>query len=413
MASTSSLGNASTASATDASAFYHTFRATLAAIETDISISANQSQLHNVLQRFSHARSELTLATTAGILPAHDRALHERSLLKISSLLDAKRRQLSRSSQNAATNRETDITPSIPSPGSSSQPRPIPPQTRSTFTFKRTPKPAQPTKLDTHVASSLAPPDSTRDGAKAPTPSTVQAGLVSAPSPAPLSAASQTEPSRASSSLSHQSLPPSQPHLRISDLDARCPSLSSLLDSVPISHSHGVSLEITQVCNSILDLRPLPATLRSAQIRDVVGSILVLPPISGSVMIHALQHSLLVIPSCHQFRIHESSNSTLQLDTKGSIVTMESCTHLFIVGPSHLKVQDFDNLYTNGSQLLPAANIDSADLHNFTIKDHTHQLLIDSVLAQIANVHRNSQLDPSFPAQLLATVLPSAWHNAS
>jgi hypothetical protein len=63
-------------------------------------------------------------------------------------------------------------------------------------------------------------------------------------------------------------------------------------------------------------------------------------------MAHGIVHSLVGIPSCHQFRMHASTRVAVQLATKrSSVVTIEACRSLVFVADSEaFKVQDFDDL---------------------------------------------------------------------
>lgn len=108
-----------------------------------------------------------------------------------------------------------------------------------------------------------------------------------------------------------------------------------------------VSLDIAQVARSVVDLRSA-RNVGSVQMRNVSHSIVLLPQVEGSVMAHALTDSLLICPSAHQVRIHDSHASTLQVATKyDSFITIDHCTSLrFLVDPHGLpvQIQDFDCL---------------------------------------------------------------------
>ena len=81
-------------------------------------------------------------------------------------------------------------------------------------------------------------------------------------------------------------------------------------------------------------------------------------------MIHGLTQSLLSIPSCHQFRMHESNHAVVELSTKrGSIVTIEGCSRVTFVPPraDELKVQDFDDLINSEQLKLAHRAQDSAN----------------------------------------------------
>lgn len=70
-------------------------------------------------------------------------------------------------------------------------------------------------------------------------------------------------------------------------------------------------------------------------------------------MIHGLTNSLLSIPSCHQYRMHNSKDAVIELSTKrGSVVTLEDCIGISFVTKAEepIKVQDFDDLI-NSEQL--------------------------------------------------------------
>lgn len=70
-------------------------------------------------------------------------------------------------------------------------------------------------------------------------------------------------------------------------------------------------------------------------------------------MIHDLINSLLSIPSCHQYRMHNSKDAVVELSTKrGSVVTLEGCSGVSFVTKAEepIKVQDFDDLI-NSEQL--------------------------------------------------------------
>ncbi|SJX61486.1 uncharacterized protein SRS1_12471 [Sporisorium reilianum f. sp. reilianum] len=154
---------------------------------------------------------------------------------------------------------------------------------------------------------------------------------------------------------------PEKPATAVPDRQASHLTVSAIHDSrhssatQPLSSTH-TSIDITDISNSIVDLRSLAAsahTVLAVQIRGVTHSALLLPPIEGSVMIHSVADSLLSIPSCHQFRMHESKHAVVELSTKrSSVVTIEACSGIRFVtkGGEALKVQDFDDLI-NSEQL--------------------------------------------------------------
>ncbi|GAC74531.1 hypothetical protein PANT_12c00014 [Moesziomyces antarcticus T-34] len=123
-------------------------------------------------------------------------------------------------------------------------------------------------------------------------------------------------------------------------------SLSHTSYLPPPQEALRLSLHVCDVTNSLVDLRSISAKVVSVQLRDIRDSILLLPTIEGSVMAHGIVHSLVGIPSCHQFRMHASTRVAVQLATKrSSVVTIEACRSLVFVADSEaFKVQDFDDL---------------------------------------------------------------------
>ncbi len=269
MASTSSVGAASLASASSAAAFYTRFTQATDALRTHIGDAADTAALHAALQRLAALNAELTAAVDSGVLPAHDQALHRRALDEITATLDQRRRAI----QPAKT-------------------------VGAGFAFRR--KPAKPTP--------------------------------SAPQPT----ITATEPTSTTSAED--------------TADADRLVITSLSDTsyIPPPQQEAVrlSIHVCGVTNSLVDLRSLNASVVSVQLRDISDSILLLPCIEGSVMAHDIVHSLVGIPSCHQFRMHTSTRVAVQLATKrSSIVTIEACRNLvFVADPHALKVQDFDDL---------------------------------------------------------------------
>ncbi|KAJ1586396.1 hypothetical protein NDA11_000072 [Ustilago hordei] len=142
---------------------------------------------------------------------------------------------------------------------------------------------------------------------------------------------------------------PTSNHITITALDNTCYTCSEQSESKPLS------LDLHHISNSLVDLRSSTSqhTVLSAQLGSITNSILLLPPIEGSLMIHNLTNSLLSIPSCHQFRMHASNTVLVELSTKrGSVLTLEACSGVKFLhtGPmagaeaEGLRVQDFDDL---------------------------------------------------------------------
>ncbi|KAJ1034610.1 hypothetical protein NDA18_001466 [Ustilago nuda] len=139
-------------------------------------------------------------------------------------------------------------------------------------------------------------------------------------------------------------------HITITALDNTCYTCSEQ------SESKSLSLDLHHISNSLVDLRSSTSqhTVLSAQLGSITNSILLLPPIEGSLMIHNLTNSLLSIPSCYQFRMHASNTVLVELSTKrGSLLTLEACSGVKFLhtGPmagaeaEGLRVQDFDDLF--------------------------------------------------------------------
>ncbi|TKY89393.1 hypothetical protein EX895_001924 [Sporisorium graminicola] len=297
MASSSSVGNASLANASSAQAFYTHFRAAtdslLTRLSNDPSTTTTPELLQQALQTYSGLSAELTQAVDSGVLPTHDQGVHKRRLEEVAAAIEAKRRSVAQQGQVERKN-------------------------KGGFAFKR----------------------------KQPAIEAVPGLAVSSRSEA-LQTSPQTPRATAQDRQSS--------HLTVSAIHDTRYTHSSTNTTQPLLSKH-ISIDVTDVSNSIVDLRSLaePAhTVLAVQIRGVINSALLLPPIEGSVMIHGLKDSLSSVPSCHQFRMHESKDVVVELSTKrGSVVTVEGCSGITFVTRSgeEVKVQDFDDLI-NSEQL--------------------------------------------------------------
>lgn len=293
MASSSSVGNASLANASSAHAFYTHFRTATDSLLTRLSDAPTTAELvQQALQEHAGLSAELTKAIDSGVLPAHDQGVHKRRLEEVAAALEDKRRSVGQ--QEGQTERK-----------------------KGGFTFKR----KQPAAAAAVSAASVAASQS----------ATVPTTLGKAPA-----ADQDTQPSHLSVSAIH---------------DARY-SYSSTAQTLS---STSISIDVADISDSIVDLRSLASThtVLAVQVRGVTHSALLLPSIEGSIMIHGVEDSLLSIPSCHQFRMHDSNGAVVELSTKrGSVVTIEGCkgvTFVTRVGET-VKVQDFDDLI-NSEQL--------------------------------------------------------------
>lgn len=249
-----------------------------------------------MLQRYAALSAELTAAIDSGVLPAHDQALHKRGLEEVGRVLEERRRELQ--ARPGAENGESGR------------------KKGGGFAFRRKP----PASAPAPIAQSATETNAETRGESSNQPIGV------------------TEPNSSATN-----------HLPISSLKNTTYTASS------DGSEESLSVSISDICNSLIDLRPFhPShTIRSVQIRSVHSSILLLPPVEGSVMIHDLSSSVLTVPTCHQFRMHTSKDVVVELSTKrGSVVTLEGCTRVrFRVREGEgIKVQDFDDLI-NSAQL--------------------------------------------------------------
>ncbi|SPO22275.1 uncharacterized protein UTRI_00953 [Ustilago trichophora] len=303
MASTSSLGNASLANASWAQAFYTQFRASTHSLLDQIACVTTTEALQDALQLLARLSADLTRAVDSGLLPAHDQGVHKRRLEEVSAALEVRRRELTKSTSGGSKSEAGDKNKGM------------------TFAFKR----------KTPVSAAASP--TTRAAASTST-NKVETSLQ----------VTTLEEERKSTHLTISSLHNTTYHYTSNTTDHK---------------DTQISLDLTNLTSSLIDLRPLSSThtILSVQLRSVSNSILLLPPIEGSMMIHDLNHSLLAIPSCHQFRMHTSHEVAVELCTKrNSVVTVEGCKRIMFVAKvegeeeAGLRVQDFDDLI-NSDQL--------------------------------------------------------------
>lgn len=290
MASSSSLGNASLANATTAQAFYTQFRQATCSLLTQV--SSGEAPLDDALSRYAKLSVELTSAVDSGVLPSHDQGVHKRALEEIGKALEDRRRAAATDSGKKK-------------PG---------------FAFKRSRPVATSAAANTAVATTSAA-DSKRSEEMI----------------------SVLKASSGDVKRSNHVCVASVHNARI----ARAPSPAR-------DNTQQMSIDVNDISGSLIDLRPLgnDCTIRSVQIRSVTDSIILLPRVEGSVMVHHLHHSFLSIPSCHQFRMHDSKEDVVEITTKrGSVVTVEACQMVkFVTKQDGIEVQDFDDLI-NSSQL--------------------------------------------------------------
>ena len=300
MASSSSLGNASLANASSAQAFYTHFRTSLSSLTENLANVSTKEGLQDALSKYAALSAELTKAVDSGILPAHDREVHKRGLKEVAAVLEERRKKTEGEGEG---------------------------KKKVGFSFKR--KQPTATSKTTSVATTQPKPTS-----------------------------------EATSSNQRMQEPIAANHEPVVNMSSTAEGSSHLTISSlrNTSHKHtpsettktNLSIDLTDITNSLVDLRSLApaASILSVQLRSVTSSIILLPPIDGSIMIHHLTSSLLTIPSCHQFRMHNSKDAAIELCTKrGSVLTVEACDGIrFVTGPEGVKVQDFDDLI-NSEQL--------------------------------------------------------------
>lgn len=299
MASTSSLGNASLANASSAQSFYTHFRAATWKLLEQLDVATTPEALQDALEKYAGLRAELTRAVDSGVLPAHDQAVHKSSLDQVAAALDQRRKAVEAHDVGRKK------------PG---------------FAFKR--KQEQPIVSRTSSCSEPAPaPECT----PTTTSSTTDTPELNAAQTSQMSPGSVVTAASSSSN-----------HVAISGLQG-------------VSYKHEalhkrdtpISLDLSAVSDSLIDLGHCVSTVKSVQLRNVTHSIVVLPRVEGSVMVHDLASSILVVPLCHQFRMHTSNQVVVELATKrGSVVTIEACRQVVFVqqGSGTIKVQDFDDL---------------------------------------------------------------------
>ncbi|KIK68349.1 hypothetical protein GYMLUDRAFT_35745 [Collybiopsis luxurians FD-317 M1] len=83
-------------------------------------------------------------------------------------------------------------------------------------------------------------------------------------------------------------------------------------------------LSITNLDGCLLNLLDSPYEISALHIRDVKNSILLLPALDGSVILHDLRNCVVVV-KCHQFRMHASKDTDVYLRIQSS-PTIEHCS---------------------------------------------------------------------------------------
>ncbi|PWN53530.1 hypothetical protein IE53DRAFT_366265 [Violaceomyces palustris] len=279
MASSSSLGNSSTTSASKAQVFYDRFNSSIQTFRSSIENAKTTAQLDQVLVQISTTREELTQATH--VLPSHDRQTHEKSLRELNRYLTERRKQL--------------------------QPAKV------GFLFKR--KPKDPTTA-TASPTNLPPPPPSSSELEGESKQD-RAESVQDPSFEQPCLGNSTTPfvSLSSSKRSYHDLDSilSQSSYRDDHQDQRLETLST-------------DLHLSDMESCLVDLRVTSdrkSPIKALQMRNLRRCIVLTGNVDGSVMIHDCQDSLLVV-GCRQFRMHTSSNNKVVIHSQ-SLATMEDC----------------------------------------------------------------------------------------
>lgn len=297
MASTSSLGNASLTNASSAQAFYTHFHSATSCLVEELSTLSTQDSLQDALQHYARLNAELTAAVDSGVLPAYDQGVHKQRLTQVASVLEETRKRVN---QGGGLGERKKVG----------------------FAFKRKQQPIKPATVATIAI--VGEGEGEGEGSKQ--------------SEQPTTPTIATTWNHFSVASIHDTTytAVSQPHH---------------------NESQSLSVEVKDISNSLVDLRPLAIarSILSVQLRKITCSIVLLPPIEGSIMIHDFNDSLLDVASCHQFRMHTSNQVVVELSTKrNSLVTVEACHGVKFIpkegGERELRVQDFDDLI-NSAQL--------------------------------------------------------------
>ncbi|THH31831.1 hypothetical protein EUX98_g2345 [Antrodiella citrinella] len=114
--------------------------------------------------------------------------------------------------------------------------------------------------------------------------------------------------------------------------------------SLPVSSSTaGSELTISDIDHCIVDLVSNQGegsnAITAVHVKNVKRSVLLLPSMSGSAILHDVENTVLAI-GCHQFRMHTSSHVDVYLSIPSNPI-IEHCTHIrFTRYPTHLATSD-------------------------------------------------------------------------
>ncbi|KAF7319483.1 C-CAP/cofactor C-like domain-containing protein [Mycena chlorophos] len=163
------------------------------------------------------------------------------------------------------------------------------------------------------------------------------------------------------STASTQSAPPTLPRPNAAE-PARETSANMILssharrylthDALPLKASPTSDLTISDLNHCIVNLLGPELRISALHIRNLVDTVLLLPSIAGSVLLHDLRRCIVVV-GCHQFRMHTSSVVDIYLSISSNPI-IEHCSQLRFAKypstlasadlPSNLAVQDFSHI---------------------------------------------------------------------
>ncbi|KAF8892925.1 tubulin binding cofactor C-domain-containing protein [Infundibulicybe gibba] len=109
------------------------------------------------------------------------------------------------------------------------------------------------------------------------------------------------------------------------------------LESLPEASSQHHEVTISQLDNCIVNLLPA-LDISALHIKDLTNTLLLLPAINGSIILHHLNRCTLVL-ACHQFRMHSSKTVDVLLNVSSNPI-IEDCSGIrFGVYPTSLSAQ--------------------------------------------------------------------------
>jgi len=190
------------------------------------------------------------------------------------------------------------------------------------------------------------------------------------------------------------------PSLFTSVPDSSILNISSVSSEVITTDSLGLQIEqrsltISNVSNSLVDLRGTQSLL-ACHAKTISNSVIILPHITGSVILYVLTNCL-VVAQCQQFRIHSSINTTVLLHISSTPIIESSNLLRFgtiKVPPCptdsqsrHDLVQDFD---CPGAESPNWSKLDPQIETELNLKLRSSSSSLDSFLCHLHRVHNKS-----------------------